>query len=112
MIANIYRRAIQDPAAPPWETSEEQRLQAVLGRLLSDGELAGVLSPADAQKLRHTNQYDPKEGKKLRKTFRYAVNAGMFTAIEADELVELLKYRNDIAHRIHLAHIIHGGHRV
>jgi hypothetical protein len=102
IITNIYPRSIKDPAASPWETSAEQRLQGVLGRLLNDAELAGTLSPADAQKVRHANQHDPKEGKKLRKAFGYAVGAGMFTATEADELVELLNYRNDIAHRIHL----------
>jgi len=102
MMANIYPRAIRDPAASPWETSEEQRLQKMLGRLLSDAEIAGTLSSADAQKVRHANQNDPKEGKKLRKAFGYAVNVGMFTATEANELVELLNYRNDIAHRIHL----------
>lgn len=102
MMANIYPHAIRDPAASPGETSEERRLKGVLGRLLSDAELAGTLSPADAQKVRHANQHDSKEGKKLRKAFGYAVGAGMFTTPEADELVELLNYRNDIAHRIHL----------
>jgi len=102
MMANVYPRAIKDPQASPWETSEEQRLQGVLGRLLNDAELAGALTSADAQKIRHANQHDPKEGKKLRKAFGYAVGVGMFTASEADELVELLSYRNDIAHRIHL----------
>lgn len=101
MLANVYPRAGKDPNAPFWETTEERRLRGVFGRILSDAELAGRLSPEDAQKLRHSQEHDPKEGKKLRKAFRFAVDAGMFAAEEADELVELLSYRNDIAHRIH-----------
>ncbi|MBN9561774.1 MAG: hypothetical protein J0H14_13745 [Alphaproteobacteria bacterium] len=102
MLVNVYPRAVKDPNTPFWETTEERRLRELLGRILSDAELAGRLSPEDAQKLRHSQEHDPKEGKKLRKAFSFAVDAGMFSAAEADELVELLSYRNDIAHRIHL----------
>jgi hypothetical protein len=77
----------------------------VLGQLLSDAELVGTLSPAAAQKVRHANQHHQKEGKKLRTAFSYAVGAGVLTASEADELAELLNYRNDIAQCIHLVMI-------
>lgn len=102
MLANIYPRAVKDPNTPFWETTEERRLRGVLDQILSDAELAGRLASEDAQKLRHSQEHDPKEGKKLRKAFRFAVDGGMFSTAEADELVELLSYRNDIAHRIHL----------
>lgn len=102
MITNVYPRAIGEPSALTCTTTEEQRLQRVLGQLLSDAEQAGTLSPADAETLRDADEHDPKQGKKLRRSFGFAVGAGMFSATEADELIRLLGYRNDIAHRIHL----------
>jgi hypothetical protein len=102
VMTTIYPAAIRDAAAPPWETIEEQRLWVLIARVLGDAELAGTLSSADAQKVRHACQHDPKQGNKLRKALRYAVDTSIFTASEADELVELLDYRNDIAHRVHL----------
>jgi hypothetical protein len=102
MMTSIYPLAINNSTTSPWVTTEEQRLKRVLGQLLTDAELAGTLASADAQKARASGYYDPKEGKKLRRAFDYAVNAGIFVATEADELVELLSYRNVVAHRIHL----------
>jgi hypothetical protein len=43
-----------------------------------------------------------RQGKKLEIAFAQAVKIGMFTEAESNEVKELLDYRNDIAHRIHL----------
>lgn len=42
-----------------------------------------------------------KQEKRLKTTFSYAIEIGMLSEVEANELKELLEYRNDIAHRIH-----------
>jgi hypothetical protein len=102
MMANIYRRAITDPAAEPWAPAKDRRLEGALRRLLMDAELAKTVSIEDAQALRQVFAEDRKQGKKLKVAFGHAVKTGMVTEAEANELQDLLDYRNDIAHRIHL----------
>ncbi len=102
MMATVYPAATRTPSAPPWETTEEQRLWTLTIQVIGDAELAGSLSRVDARAIRHAIEHDGKQGKKLREAFRYAVSTGILTVSEADELVGLLSYRNDIAHRIHL----------
>jgi len=102
MLNTVYRAATRPPGAKPWESTADRKLQSVLSRVLMDAELAGKLDAADAAALRTQFSNDRKQGKKLKVAFGHAVAIGMFTEAEADELQELLDYRNDIAHRIHL----------
>ena len=102
MLTNVYPQAIKDPTAAPWEPTEERRLEGVLSRILTDAELAKVLSVEDARALRLTFATERQQGKKLKTAFAHAIKIGMFAVAEADEVRELLEYRNDIAHRIHL----------
>lgn len=102
MLTNIYPQAVKDSNTAAWNTFEERRLQSIFSNIISDAESKGSISVSDAQALRDGQGFDQKRGKKLRKAFGYAVDSKMFTTLEADELMELLTYRNDIAHRIHL----------
>lgn len=102
MMATVYPQATKDPDADPWEPAKDSRLERTLGHLLMDAELAKKVSFEDAQALRLAFANDRKLGKKLRVAFGYAIKIGMFTDAEANELQELLDYRNDIAHRTHL----------
>lgn len=86
MLDNVYPQAVKDPAAQP----------------LMDAERAKTLSVEDAQALRRRFAQMRAQGKKLKTAFAHAIKIGMFTEAEADELTELLEYRNEIAHRIHL----------
>jgi hypothetical protein len=102
MISNVHRDAIRKPGAAPWEPSAERRLQGVFSGLLMDAETKKKLPSEDADALRRVFASERQQGKKLKVAFAHAIKIGMFTAAEADELKELLDYRNDIAHRIHL----------
>jgi hypothetical protein len=101
MVQTIYPNAIKSPTIPLPKKSEEQRLSGVLLGLIANAELAGKITPEDARKLRNEQSHDPREGKKLRQAFIYAVEKDRFTQSEADELQGLLGYRNDVAHRLH-----------
>lgn len=101
MLQTIHPHAAKTTPTPLPMKSEEQRLKGVLRSLILDAELAGKVTADDARTLRNQVSRDPKEGKKLRRAFACAVEQGMFTQDEADELQDLLGYRNDIAHRIH-----------
>lgn len=101
MLQTIHPHAVQTTPSPFPKKSEEQRLKGVLRGLILDAELAGKITADDARTLRNQASHDPKEGKKLRRAFAYAVEQGMFIQAEVDELQDLLGYRNNIAHRIH-----------
>lgn len=102
MMTDVHREASREQNRPTWEPSEVQRLQGLLSRLLMDAETQDKLSAVDADALRRAFANHRQQGKKLKAAFAYAIEIGMFTETEADELQELLEYRNDIAHRIHL----------
>lgn len=102
MVENIFRQAVLPPGVKPWEPSEERRLHRVLSRVLMNAELAKTLSAEDGQALRLMFEDERKQGKQLKIAFGHAIKIGMFTEVEANEVQQLLAYRNDIAHRIHL----------
>jgi hypothetical protein len=102
LLTNVYSQAAKDPAAEPWEPAKERRLERVLSGVLVDAELRKKLSGEDAQALRLTFAGERQQGKMLKTAFAHAIKIAMFTGAEANELKELLEYRNDIAHRIHL----------
>lgn len=101
MLQTIHPHSINPSTTPFPKKSKEQRLKGILCELVTDAEVAGKVSADVARTLRSQVSHDPKEGKKLRRAFAYAVEKGIFTSDEADELQSLLEYRNDIAHRIH-----------
>ena len=102
MISNVYRDATRKPGAPPWEPPADRRLERVVSGLMMDAETRNRLSAEDAGAVRALLASGGRRGKKLKLAFGHAIKIGMFTEGEADEVQELLDYRNDIAHRIHL----------
>lgn len=102
LLTDVYRAAARQPGEVIWEPPEEWRLQRSLTDIINDAEAAGRLTQEDAAALRRTSASEPQQGKKLKVAFGYAVTIGLLTEGEAIELKELLGYRNDIAHRIHL----------
>ena len=102
MLTNVHRDAVGEPAASPWEPSKELRLQGILSELLTDAETKNKLSIEDAKALRLAFAGERQQNKKLKVAFGHAIKIGMLTEKEANELKELLDYRNDIAHRIHM----------
>lgn len=102
MLTNVYPQAIKDPGANPWEPNNERRLERVLSRVLSDAELAKTLQVEDGKALRLAFANERQQGKKLKVAFAYAIKIGALSEAEADEMKELLEYRNHVAHRIHL----------
>ena len=101
MLTDVNRAAPVKPNSDPWEPSKERRLQNILSRVLSDAEINGTLKTEDRIALRQTFASERQQGKKLKTAFAYAIKIGIFTEAEANELKELLDYRNDIAHRVH-----------
>lgn len=102
ILTNIFPLIPPVPGAGAWETAAESRRKQLLRTLVESAERAGAISRADAEALTPEHPHDPKEGKKLRRAFAHAVALGIFEPAEADELVELLGYRNDVAHHIQL----------
>ena len=86
----------------PWASLEENRLERVLSEILSDAQSSNKLLPEDARSLRLAFSEERDQGKQLKSAFAHSIKIGMFTKEEASEVQGLLKYRNDIAHRIHL----------
>ena len=102
LLTNIFPLVPTVPGGRAWETAAEVRRKQLLRALVDTAERTGSLSRADAEALAPDDPHDPKEGKKLRRAFAHAVGLGMFDGAEADELVELVGYRNDVAHHIEL----------
>lgn len=102
MMANVYPRAKLPPGGSIWEPSEERRLTSLLGRVLLDAETRKLVTAEDSDALRQALAGEYKQGRQLKTAFGYAIQIGMFSEVEANEVQELLSYRNDIAHRIHL----------
>lgn len=102
MLTTVYCAALRQPGEGFETLPEEKRLQKIFSDLLRESEGKKKLSPEDAKKLRDTYETQRRQGKKLKAAFGYAVAVGIFTEVESTELQDLLEYRNDIAHRIHL----------
>jgi len=102
MLENVFPLVPVVGGAGTWETAAEARQKQLMRALVADAEAAGQISTEEAAALAPPAPHDPKEGKKLRRAFGHAVANGMFEAGEADELVALLQYRNEVAHHIHL----------
>lgn len=102
MLASVYPQAVGDAGAGSWDSATERRLEWTLSQILRDAESARKLSVEDAQAIRLAVKDERQQGKKLKTAFTYAIKIGMFSETEANEMKELLDYRNDIAHRIHL----------
>lgn len=102
LLTDVYRAATHQPSQSAWEPPEEQRLQRVFARLLSDAEADKKVRREDADALRHAFEHERQQGKKLKTAIAFAIKAGILTEEEAAEVKNLLDYRNDIAHRIHL----------
>lgn len=101
MISNVYPRAKLAADAPFWEPLEERRLQRVLSGLLMDAETRKLVTAEDGDALRTALAAEYNQGRKLKTAFGHAIQIGMFSDVEANELKSLLDYRNNIAHRIH-----------
>jgi hypothetical protein len=101
MLTDVYRAAAVKSGSDPWEPSKERHLQSVLSRVLSDAEIKKTMKTEDGIALRQAFASERRQGKKLKTAFAYAIKIGIFTEAEANELKELLDYRNDIAHRVH-----------
>lgn len=101
MMANVYPRTKLAPDAPFWEPTEERRISALTSRVLMDAEGRGDISADDSDIIRRTLASEHNRGRQLKAAFGHAIQLGMFTRAEADELQALMNYRNDIAHRIH-----------
>ena len=86
----------------PWASLEENRLERVLSEVLLDAQSSNKLLSEDARLLKLSFSDERNQGKQLRAAFENSIKIGMFTNEEASEVQVLLKYRNDIAHRIHL----------
>jgi hypothetical protein len=102
MLNSVYREAVRDSNASPWQTGPERELETVVGRIVADAQLKGDLAASDAARILRVQMNNRHSTKKVRIALKYAVDAGILTAAEADELKGLLDYRNDIAHDIHL----------
>lgn len=85
-----------------WKPTKAERLNRSLLSLVNDAERAERIAPEEARELRESLHSHQQSGRRLRTAFGYAIKIGVFAATEADELHDLLGYRNDIAHRIHL----------
>jgi hypothetical protein len=101
MMTNVYPRTKVAPGAPFWEPTEERRISALASHVLMDAEGRGIISADDSDIIRQTLASEHNQGRQLKAAFGHAIQIGMFTAAEADELQVLMTYRNDIAHRIH-----------
>ncbi|WP_162232730.1 hypothetical protein [Sphingomonas sanxanigenens] len=102
MLENVFPLVPLIDGAGAWETASEVRQRQLMRSLIAEAEATGRITSADAKALSPVARHDPKEGKKLRRAFAHAVTNGMFDAAEADELMELIQYRNEVAHHIHL----------
>lgn len=101
MITDVFREADRSPEPSLSDPSEDHRLHMILSRLLTEAKAGNKISSEDADALRGALSNDRQQGKKLKVAFAYAMEIGMLSEAEADELKGLLEYRNDIAHRIH-----------
>jgi len=102
LLTDVYRAAVRQPGQSIWEQPEERRLQGVFAGLLREAESEKKIRQEDIDALRRAFEYERQQGKKLKTAFAFAITVGLFTEDEASEIRDLLEYRNDIAHRIHL----------
>lgn len=85
-------------------SNENERLRAVQIGLISDAVKLGKISEDDGKKICSLIICDKNKnsGKKLKRAFRGAVKLGFLSESESISIQELLDYRNDIAHEVHL----------
>ncbi len=102
ILENVFPMVPAAGGTGVWETAAEARQKQLIRAILAEAEAAGRIGADDAVVLNPAKSHDAKEGKKLRRAFGHAVAHGMFDAAEADELMTLLQYRNEIAHHIQL----------
>lgn len=85
-----------------WASGKSQQVARLLSRLVSDARRDKKLTSEEATQLRALLDEGGRQSKKLKAAFRHAINVGLLTPTEANEVAELIDYRNDVAHRIHL----------
>ncbi len=110
-------------AGQPWQSGKARRLAGLFRTLVEEATRAKRLTIEEADALNAILENDARQGKQLKAAFGHAIKIGIFSEQEADELQELLNYRNDIAHRVHEVmadvsrsyaasdHVRHFGHR-
>lgn len=99
MLSNIF------PLVPPEEvsvpaTSHEKK---VLGLILAVSKAAlsdSRISYPEFNSIESMVTVMPNDSKRLRQAFAHAVEIGLCTLEQTEELQDLINYRNDIAHRI------------
>ncbi|MER2095697.1 MAG: hypothetical protein ABS977_02215 [Pseudomonas qingdaonensis] len=101
MIDNVYRMVPVAEEVSVYRTTEELRLYTLLRDAVAAAESNGSLSGDDAAAVKGLISKEPSDSKRLRKAFTMAVEIGLCNKTEADEIQQLIKYRNDIAHQIH-----------
>lgn len=101
MLGNIYPMISDADQMQASKTAEEKRLADLIQKLAFEARHENKISADDAEAIRQIASRDPDEGKKLRKAFTYAVKVGIYTQQESEEAQDLIKYRNDLAHRLH-----------
>ncbi|MGG5291334.1 hypothetical protein [Pseudomonas shirazensis] len=101
MLENIYPMIPDADHMQASKTAEEKRLADVIWSLAFEARQANKISAEDAEAIRQIASRDPDEGKKLRRAFSYAVHLGISTQQESEDVQNLIKYRNDLAHRLH-----------
>ncbi|SON56508.1 hypothetical protein HDIA_2967 [Hartmannibacter diazotrophicus] len=102
LLGDVHRETTRKSGQLLPEPPEEKRLQRLFAHLLSDAKTADKVSSEDAAALQNLLGHDRQQGKRLKTALAFAIEIGIFTNEEANELNSLLSYRNDIAHRIHL----------
>ena len=100
MLELIYPLFEKISKPKSYALSSENRLEKLLQNLIREAQFEGKIREDDAETLLNQFSYDRKAGKKLSQAFAYAVKQDMFDQEEADELQQLLRYRNDLAHRV------------
>lgn len=101
MINTVLPDANAD-ASGVWTSEKSQQVARLLSRLVSDARRDKKLTREEAVQLRALLDESGRQSKKLKAAFRHAIDVGLLTEAEANEVAELIEYRNDIAHRIHL----------
>lgn len=101
MLGNIYPMISDADQMQASKTSEEKRLADLIQSLAFEARQTNKISAEDAEAIRQIASRDPDEGKKLRKAFSYAVHVGIYTQQDSEDAQNLIKYRNDLAHRLY-----------
>ncbi|MBC7767424.1 MAG: hypothetical protein H7124_01415 [Phycisphaerales bacterium] len=102
MRESVYPDIPHKPGTPaPWQSDKSLRLAGLFRGVVADARREKRLTAEDADGLNAILENDARRSAKLKDAFGHAIEIGMFTKEEANELNELLDYRNGIAHRVH-----------